>query len=286
MSERYDQYDSWAWLYDETIGPVYGREQMEVLERVLLPLLEPGDHLFDLCCGTGQLIQGLLEARYQVTGLDGSEEMLARARMNAPGAKYVLEDARTYRAPGHFDAAFSTSASLNHVPVIDDLRQVFENVCVSLRVGGVFLFDLNHHGQMTKWWREKPMEGTLTKDWAWMVTPKYEEYRRKGSFLVTTFRRVKKGGLLSPLKALLYRTLARPRFIGLRLKLIAKLKMLEPDWEHREMEFPVVGHDLLKVRETLFSVGFSEVEVQALDGSDAVDADHSAYFICRKGGVS
>lgn len=284
MSERYNQYDGWAWLYDETIGPIYGREQMEILKRVLLPLLEPGAHLFDLCCGTGQLIEGLCKAGYQVTGLDSSKEMLERARKNAPGADYILEDARIYRASETFDAAFSTSASLNHVPSIDDLEQVFENVLHSLCNGGVFVFDLNHHEQMSKWWRGNPLEGTLTKEWAWIVTPYYQVSERKGSFLVKTFRGVRARGFLRGFKTIFYRLLAKPRFIGLRLKWISKLKLLEPSWICQEMRFPVVGHDLIEVREVLMKVGFSKVELQSLDGNDSVDSDHSAYFICSKGG--
>jgi len=287
MNERYDHYDSWAWLYDETIGPCYGIEQFTVLERVLLPHLSPGAHLFDLCCGTGQLIRSLLKAGYKVTGLDGSEEMLARARVNAPEADYILEDARKYREIGKYDAAFSTSASLNHIPTLADLRAVFANIFASLKNDGIFVFDLNHHEQMKKWWRDRPLEGTLNKDWAWMVTPSYQSEENKGHFRVTTARRSKNNpffsAFLRPFKIALYKLLSRERFIGLRLKLIQGLAKIEPHWDHRQMEFSVTGHSLEDILKILKEVGFQQVDLQALDGKSDLDADHSAYFICRKG---
>ncbi|MEL6383136.1 MAG: class I SAM-dependent methyltransferase, partial [Cyanobacteria bacterium J06626_18] len=114
-STRYTEYDTWAWLYNETMGPEYGRAQLQFLQRVLLPELPANAAILDLCCGTGQLIQPLIEAGCRVTGLDSSEGMLAYARQNAPQGTYRLEDARSFHLPEQFDGAFSTSASLNHI---------------------------------------------------------------------------------------------------------------------------------------------------------------------------
>jgi SAM-dependent methyltransferase len=282
MSERYDQYDGWAWLYDRTMGPEYGKEQFAVLERVLLPRLKPEAEVFDLCCGTGQLISHLTSAGFRVTGLDGSEEMLARAKINASDAEFVLEDARVYREPKRYDAAFSTSASLNHVPSMDDLRLVFENVCASLRDDGVFVFDLNHPRQLEKWWRGRALEGMIAEDCAWMVTPRYDAGKKEGAFRVTMYRRPGRVSMIERLKRPLYRLLSLPRFIGLRLKLIERFGMVEPSWDRHEIDFPVVGHDLGEVRDALEVAGFTRVDLQTIEGSGTIDDDHSAYFICSK----
>ncbi|MEM7386320.1 MAG: methyltransferase domain-containing protein [Verrucomicrobiota bacterium] len=285
MNGGEDPYDGWAWLYDRTMGPAYCREQIAVLERVLLPEVEVGAHLFDLCCGTGQLVQPLVDAGYLVTGLDGSEQMLARARVNAPTSDFILGDARSYSAAESFDAAFSTSASLNHLSPLEDLRVVFQNVFRSLRSGSLFVFDLNHHGQMKKWWRGRSLEGEISDGCAWSVTPSYDPDRREGAFRVNLFCRPadRAPGLFDRLKSAGYRILSRERFIGIRLKLIERFHLAEPGWNHRQLDFPVVSHELDEVRAAVLSAGFSKVEVQTLTGNPVIDDDHSAYFICWKG---
>ncbi|MBG89685.1 MAG: methyltransferase type 11 [Verrucomicrobiales bacterium] len=286
MSERFDQYDGWAWLYDETMGPQYAKEQLAVLERIVLPRVKAGAEMLDLCCGTGELIRPLLERGFKVTGLDGSEEMLTRARINAPGAEYVLEDARTYSEENRFDAAFSTSASLNHIPTIDDLEKVFSSVCRSLKSDGFFTFDLNHPGQLAKWWRGRPLEGEIADRWAYMVTPRYDAEQKKGVFRVRMFTRPEKTSLLgrffSCFKSPVYRLLSKPRFIGLRLAVIRRFGWCEPGWDHREIDFPVVGHDLDAVRKALERAGFHKIEMQTVEGDAEVDDNHSAHFICSK----
>ncbi|MEM9446189.1 MAG: class I SAM-dependent methyltransferase [Verrucomicrobiota bacterium] len=289
MSERYDQYDSWAWLYDQTVGPEYGREQFSVLQRVLIPKLKEGAKLFDLCCGTGQLIEHLLRKGYEVVGLDGSEEMLKRAEINAPKAEYVLEDARKYKKPNYFDAAFSTSAALNHVPSVEDLKQVFENVYASLNEVGVFVFDLNHPEQMEKWWRGRPLEGMIAPKWAYMVTPFYQSDKKEGFFRVHMSRQVVRdkgiGALMRPIKDALYTFLSRARLVGLRIRLIRKIREVEPAWDHQENDFEVTAHEINAVQNALRDVGFSKVSIQTLEGDSKIDSNHSAYFICEKRGA-
>ncbi|MEM8603338.1 MAG: class I SAM-dependent methyltransferase, partial [Cyanobacteria bacterium P01_H01_bin.121] len=192
MSDRYTAYDTWAWLYNKTMGPQYGKTQFQWLQKMLLPHLPAQAHILDLCCGTGQLIQPLLHAGYQVTGLDGSEAMLNYARQNAPAATYRLEDARNFHSPDTFDAAFSTSASLNHVMSMADLTQVFRNVYESLHESGLFLFDLNHPGQLNKWWRGQIAEGEIDGQHAWFITPRYSSSAAHGAFEVTIFQAPKR----------------------------------------------------------------------------------------------
>ncbi|MEM9302256.1 MAG: class I SAM-dependent methyltransferase [Pseudomonadota bacterium] len=282
MSERYDRYDGWASLYNRTMGPEYGREQLALLERWIFPRVDAGAEILDLCCGTGQLIRPLMELGYKVTGLDGSEQMLRFAAANAPGAEFLLEDARRFRRAKHFDAVVSTSASLNHIAGMNDLQEVFANVYEALKDGGVFLFDLNHPAQLEKWWRSQPTEGEIGEDFAWMVTPFYDPKAASGHFTVTYYRAPEQGSNgFGWLRRPLYRLLSWPRFIGLRLRLIAALDRVETSWTRTDMEFPVYGHDLKTVCERLSEVGFDSVQVETAAGLP-LDADHSAHFLCIK----
>ena len=285
-STRYTEYDTWAWLYNETMGPEYGRAQLKFLQRALLPDLPPDATILDLCCGTGQLIQPLIKAGYRVTGLDGSEGMLAYARQNAPQATYLLEDARSFHLPEQFDGAFSTSASLNHIMTLDDLTQVFRNVHQALRPNGLFAFDLNHPVQMQKWWRKRIVEGEIGSRYAWKLTPEYQPDCSEGAFHVAIFPAKPPasliGQLIQPFKTLLYRILSLRRLTRFRLRLLAHFSELQPTWVRSHLTYRVKGHSLTDVETALQTVGFTDITLQTIDGDPTIDANHSAHFICRK----
>lgn len=287
MTSRYSDYNNWAWLYNQTMGPEYSQPQLNLLKRVLLPHIPAQGNILDLCCGTGQLIQPLIDLGYQVTGLDGSEDMLRYARKNSPQASYCLEDARTFELGKQFDGIFSTSASLNHLMTLEDLTQVFQRVQVSLKDGGFFVFDLNHPKQLERWWQGQPTEGELSRYYAWMITPHYDASLAKGDFQVTIFQAPAQvpsllETLLSPIKRLVYKVLSLPRFIGLRLKLIQNMATVEPQWKRRELTYPIKGHNLDHVKAALAQTGFQDISIQTIDGSTTIDTHHSAHFICTK----
>jgi SAM-dependent methyltransferase len=279
--ERYSEYDDWAWLYDQTVGPDYCMPQYRFLQRALLPELPPGARLLDLCCGSGQLIRPLLDDGFRVTGLDGSSAMLDCARHNAPGADYVLADARSFTLPERYDGAFSTSASLNHIGSVTELQQVFGRVHAVLAPGARFVFDLNHPDQMARWWRGQPLEGELRSHFAWMITPFYDAAEERGFFRVS-MARPRDGRPLGGLRAALAQWLSKPRFIGLRLALIRRIGLIAPGWARQSVDYGVRAHRLADVEAALRVSGFRDIRVETVDGGTAVDENHSAHFICRK----
>jgi SAM-dependent methyltransferase len=141
-SASYADYNKFAWLYDEEWG-YFGSRIFDVLYRMTGERIAPEARILDLCCGTGQLAKVLSEKGYQVTGLDGSAEMLRYAKKNVPHCKFILKDARTFQFPTAFDVVFSTFDSLNHLMSSKDLKKVFQNVYNCLVAEGVFVFDLN-----------------------------------------------------------------------------------------------------------------------------------------------
>jgi demethylmenaquinone methyltransferase/2-methoxy-6-polyprenyl-1,4-benzoquinol methylase len=89
---RAAEYDDW-WLgkglYADRDRPGW-EEELEVLGRVIAAL--PPARTLDVACGTGFLTRHLLGG---VVGLDQSERMLAVAREQVPGARFVQGDALT-----------------------------------------------------------------------------------------------------------------------------------------------------------------------------------------------
>jgi demethylmenaquinone methyltransferase/2-methoxy-6-polyprenyl-1,4-benzoquinol methylase len=56
-------------------------------------VVRPGDRVLDACCGTGDLSLADARAGGRVTGVDFSEQMLARAERKAPEFQWVQADA-------------------------------------------------------------------------------------------------------------------------------------------------------------------------------------------------
>jgi SAM-dependent methyltransferase len=283
ITDRYTEYDAWAWLYNQTMGPQYCTNQLKPLEIMLLPQLPPGARILDICCGTGHIMQPLLQRGYAVTGLDGSEAMLDYAHKNAPSGEFILGDARTFRLPASFDAAFSTSASLNHVLSLEELKAVFRNVYHALKENGLFLFDLNHAGQMEKWWNSRVVEGEIQPQFAWYITPSYDAENRMGNFKVTLFQAPQASSrFTSAIRQLLYRILRLRLFTRFRLKVLSKFQQWEKNWRSSNITYEVRGYSPSEVKRGLEEVGFSQVQIRTIEGKPDVDNNHSAYFICRK----
>ncbi|MGB3532438.1 MAG: class I SAM-dependent methyltransferase [Microcoleaceae cyanobacterium] len=288
LQERYNEYDNWAWLYNTTMGPEYCQNQLQPLEKMLLPQLPQNAAILDLCCGTGHLMQKLCEKGYQLTGFDGSEEMLEYAHQNAPEAKFVLGDARHFQLPKSFDAVFSTSASLNHIMELEELKSVFQNVYLSLRENGLFFFDINHQGQMEKWWKGHLVEGEIEKHFAWAITPTYNKNNQFGAFKVQIYqapsqKRTSPLGLIqTQFKSLIYKLLSLRKLTRFRLKVLNQFSSWEKDWKPSEIIYKVRGHSASEVQQLLEETGFTDIEVRTNEGNLPLDNNHSAYFICRK----
>jgi SAM-dependent methyltransferase len=199
---RYSDYDSFAWLYNKEWA-FFADNIFPGLKAIAGDALPDGARVLDLCCGTGQLAKVLTEKGYQVTGIDGSARMLRYARKNAPGARFMAKDARSFRLPPGFDAVFSTFDALNHVLTLEELERVFINVFSCLISGGIFVFDMTtqKHFEVTsrnfKDIREKP-------GYLFFMRTDYDAEKRLGQWKMTLFR--PEGKLWKRSEIVLYQT--------------------------------------------------------------------------------
>jgi SAM-dependent methyltransferase len=184
--QRYGVYDHFAWFYSRGWGTDYHTQLQPVLEDHICPRLPAAGWVLDVCCGSGDLSRALLDRGYRVTGIDGSGEMLCHARRQAAEAEFRLADARDFHFPPQFDAALSTFDSLNHLLTLDELEEVFENVCHALVPGGLFVFDLNMQEAFETLWRGS---FSSVEDTAVGITNgSYDPVGKVGCALVTLFR--------------------------------------------------------------------------------------------------
>lgn len=120
----------------------------EHLDTMLLPLSEqalsitavrPGEQVLDVGCGCGATSLALAQMGAQVTGIDVSAPMVARAQQraaNIENVSFVEADASTWRGAAPFDLTFSRFG----VMFFEDPVPAFANIRENLKADGRLCF--------------------------------------------------------------------------------------------------------------------------------------------------
>ena len=133
-------YARWAATYDRPGNPLISVEEPAVW--ALLDALPIGRAL-DAACGTGRHSARLAELGHEVTGVDGSPEMLEIARAQVPTARFLPGDLGALPVEdGEMDAAVCALA-LGHG---DDLVRPVSELARTVRPGGQIVLSDLHPG--------------------------------------------------------------------------------------------------------------------------------------------
>jgi SAM-dependent methyltransferase len=119
------------------------REQVDQL--LALTGLENG-RVLDLGCGPGRHVIPLALKGFEVTAVDASPFLLAKAREHAhrssAAVEFIRSDMRSFERRAAFDLALSMFSSFGYFSDPEDDRRVLVRLCQSLRPGGRALLDL------------------------------------------------------------------------------------------------------------------------------------------------
>ena len=143
-------FDRLAAKYDDMFTrSMIGRAQREAVWDVLLDAIEPGSHILELNCGTGEDALFLAQHDMSLVACDASRQMIDRARQRMrsedPGApiqfRHLATEQLSQLDQGElFDAAFSNFSGLNCVA---DLNYTARQLAELLTMGAPVLICLS-----------------------------------------------------------------------------------------------------------------------------------------------
>lgn len=152
-----DEYSYPVNIYGDVFSKVYNLYWTKYIDEItpgLVKFIKQRNYssILDLCCGTGRLSKKLLEAGFFVIGLDLSINMINETRRKTKGSDedFFVDDARTYTVNNKVDLVVSTFDSLNHFKDLDELKEVFQSVYRSIKIG-MFIFDMNTARGLRAW---------------------------------------------------------------------------------------------------------------------------------------
>ena len=143
----------------------------------------------DVGCGAGPLTKALVEAGFDVTGVDNSAELLKLANANVPTAHFVYASVYDVQIRD-YDAVIALGEPLTYHPDGVDADNLvsgfFQRVAEALPPGGMLIFDAIELGEPSlagRTWRSGD-------DWAVLVETTEKQPERSLVRNIEVFRRV------------------------------------------------------------------------------------------------
>lgn len=156
--EWFEDDDFWRDFYVAMFPSERFAAAEEQTKQVLALTHFNGKSVLDLCCGPGRHSTTLAQHGLQVTGVDRSRFLLAKARerANAVGVsvEWVEEDMRRFERKAAFDLACCLFTSFGYFEDEADNLRVLKNVHANLAKGGAFVIDVMGKERLARRWQE------------------------------------------------------------------------------------------------------------------------------------
>lgn len=131
-TDRYQDQHSFVWQY--------GAALIDLLDP------QPGEHILDLGCGTGQLTHTLGETGAIVRGIDADAGMVAIAQQHYPQIPFALADARSFTIEEPVNSIFSNAV----LHWVTPPEQAVQAIARALKPGGKFVAEFGGKGNVQK----------------------------------------------------------------------------------------------------------------------------------------
>ena len=151
----------------------------------------------DLACGTGAMTAVLAERGYEMIGVDGSPDMLARAQEKAGKLAgeppvFLNQEMSALDLYGTVDAAVCCLDSLNYLTSAKEVQRTFQRLHLFISPGGLLIFDINSQEKLAG------LDGQVfldeTEDLYCVWRTEYEKRSRLCRYWIDLFIRRADGG--------------------------------------------------------------------------------------------
>lgn len=141
-------YTAFAGIYDQLMDTVDYEAWAAYYGRLMRACGVPEKgRCVECACGTGNLTLPLKKQGWQITGMDVSEDMLARAMEKARNGgltiPFVRQDMTALTVPRRVDCVLATCDGVNYLTAPEKVRAFFTAANEALRPGGALLFDVS-----------------------------------------------------------------------------------------------------------------------------------------------
>lgn len=142
-----NEYSSFAQVYDLFMKDIPYSQWIEYLKNIWKMYNCEPKLIAELGCGTGNVTIELAKQKYDMIGIDISEDMLAVAQNKSAelGLQilYLLQDMTEFELYGTVDCIISLFDSINYIKDETKLLKLFKLVNNYLEPDGIFIFDIN-----------------------------------------------------------------------------------------------------------------------------------------------
>ena len=261
-----NDYNTIAGVYDSINSGVDYRKWADYIESNFKKYLKSRPELvLDLACGTGRMTLEMARRGYDMIGIDGSAEMLARATdslydmidaeelsEDSPRPLFLCQDMREFELYGTVGAAMCCLDSLNYLTGDGELEKCLSLVHNYLDPDGIFMFDMNTpykfkniYGENAYVYDMAASEESTAKFCVWQNF--YDDETKLCDFYLTLFEETTDG------------------------------RYERADEEQRER-----CYSLDEIKEALIKTGFELISISSdLDGSPVTETTERYYLIAR-----
>lgn len=139
-------YTVFAKVYDEFMSDIPYKLWADNITAYLQTAGFEGCRILELGCGTGNFTKYLADMKYEVKGIDISQEMLRQAKRKLPDCIFEQQDMRAFEDSVQYPVIVSVCDAVNYLTCYFDLKAMFECAARTLCENGIFIFDMKTEG--------------------------------------------------------------------------------------------------------------------------------------------
>jgi ubiquinone/menaquinone biosynthesis C-methylase UbiE len=141
MNKIKDEYIKWADIYDKIYSwKDYEKESKRIDALIKKYKISNCSKLLDIACGTGKHIK-YLRKKYDVKGIDLSNEMLKHARKNNKGIFFKKGNMTDFKINEKFDVLICLFSAIAHLKNYKELNKTIRNFTLHLNPGGIIIIE-------------------------------------------------------------------------------------------------------------------------------------------------